>query len=97
MNRNKTEFQWDDNKNEENIRKHAVSFEQAQFAFADPLRIIYEDEKHSCEEDRFYLIGFDGVGIVTVRFTMRDKVIRIFGAGYWRKGKKLYERSLSDD
>ena len=31
-------------------------------------------------------------GIVTVRFTHRAGVIRIFGAGYWRKGKVIYER-----
>ena len=31
-------------------------------------------------------------GIATVRFTYRDKVIRIFGAGYWRKGKQIYEQ-----
>jgi hypothetical protein len=29
---------------------------------------------------------------MTVRFTYRAGVIRIFGAGYWRKGKKIYER-----
>jgi len=31
-------------------------------------------------------------GIVTVRFTYRLNKIRIFGAGYWRKGKKIYEK-----
>lgn len=29
---------------------------------------------------------------MTVRFTYRGGVIRIFGAGYWRKGKQIYER-----
>jgi hypothetical protein len=33
-----------------------------------------------------------GDGIVTDRFTYRRNVIRIFGAGYWRKGKRIYER-----
>ena len=47
---------------------------------------------HSDEEARFYCFGRLGEGIVTVRFTYRDKVIRIFGAGYWRKGKRIYER-----
>jgi hypothetical protein len=28
---------------------------------------------------------------MTVRFTYRSEVIRIFGAGYWRKGKQIYE------
>jgi hypothetical protein len=30
---------------------------------------------------------------VTVRFTLREGVIRIYGAGYWRKGKKIYEEA----
>ena len=29
---------------------------------------------------------------MTVRFTYRGDVIRIFGAGYWRRGKAIYER-----
>ena len=28
---------------------------------------------------------------MTVRFTYRGKVIRLIGAGYWRKGRKIYE------
>jgi len=31
-------------------------------------------------------------GILTVRFTYRENTIRIFGAGFWRKGKKIYEQ-----
>jgi hypothetical protein len=31
-------------------------------------------------------------GVMTVRFTYRDGRIRIFGAGYWRKGKQVYEQ-----
>jgi hypothetical protein len=31
-------------------------------------------------------------GVMTVRFTWREGRIRIFGAGYWRKGKRLYDR-----
>jgi hypothetical protein len=36
-------------------------------------------------------IGRAGDGIMTVRFTYRGNVIRIYGAGYWRKGRKIYE------
>jgi hypothetical protein len=39
----------------------------------------------------FYCFGRLGKGVLSVRFTYRDKVIRIIGAGYWRKGKKVYE------
>ncbi len=88
----KGSFEWDDSKDLENQVKHGFSFPEAQFAFADPDRIIARDLGHNDEEDRFYCFGRLGEGIVTVRFTYRDEVIRIFGAGYWRKGKRIYER-----
>jgi hypothetical protein len=37
-------------------------------------------------------MGKVGDDVVTVRFTWRRNVIRIIGAGYWRKGKRLYEK-----
>jgi uncharacterized DUF497 family protein len=64
----------------------------AQRAFLDPHRVIAEDVNHSSEEDRFYCVGKVDEGIITVRFTYRDDVIRIIGAGYWRKGKRIYEK-----
>ena len=85
-------FEWDEVKNQENIEKHHISFEKAQEAFYDKNRIIIKDNKHSKKEDRFFCIGNDGKGIVTVRFTMRYENIRIFGAGYWREGRDRYEQ-----
>ena len=87
----KTRFKWDEDKDKENQAKHNVSFSLAQRAFLDPNRVIVEDINHSREEDRFYCIGRVGEGIMTVRFTYRDNVIRIYGAGYWRKGRRIYE------
>jgi len=87
----KTGFEWDKAKDEENQKKHNVSFSLAQQAFLDPDRVIVEDIEHSSEEDRYYCIGRVGDGIMTVRFTYRENIIRIYGAGYWRKGKKIYE------
>jgi uncharacterized DUF497 family protein len=87
----KTHFEWDEEKDRENQKKHSVSFSIAQHAFLDPHRIILEDEEHSTEENRYYCIGRVGEGVMTVRFTFRGNVIRIYGAGYWRKGKKVYE------
>ncbi len=85
-------FEWDDEKNLSNQLKHGVSFYDAQYAFADPLRVILQDVAHSEAEARFYCLGKVNDGIMTVRFTYRDGKIRIFGAGYWRKGKKIYEK-----
>jgi len=88
-------FDWDEKKNHENQQKHNISFEVAQHAFADPDRIIAEDVKHSQTEKRYYCFGEVGGGIMTVRFTWRRSVICIIGAGYWRKGKKIYEEANS--
>jgi uncharacterized DUF497 family protein len=85
-------FEWDEAKNQENIEKHHISFEEAQGSFYDKDRIIIKDKRHSKKEDRFFCIGNDGKGIVTVRFTMRNENIRIFGAGYWREGRDRYEQ-----
>ena len=88
-------FEWDSSKNEINIEKHGLSFFEAQRAFLDPNRIIAEDLDHSINEKRYYCFGKVDEEIITVRFVFRDKVIRIYGAGYWRKGKKIYEKSQS--
>ena len=88
----KGSFEWDDAKDLANQAKHGLSFSEAQYAFADPNRVIAKDLGHGDEEERFYCFGRLGEGIATVRFTYRDEVIRIFGTGYWRKGKRIYER-----
>ena len=88
----KARFDWDPKKDQINQKKHGVPFAQAQLAFSDRRRVIAEDLSHSRGEKRYYCFGSIEDGILTVRFTYRGKVIRIFGAGYWRKGKRIYER-----
>jgi uncharacterized DUF497 family protein len=85
-------FEWDAEKDRENRAKHGVTFEHAQYAFGDPARVIAQGLSHSQDEARFFCFGRVGDGILTVRFTYRDNLIRIFGAGYWRKGRKIYEQ-----
>ena len=87
-----SDFEWDYQKDKLNQDKHGVSFALAQLAFLDRKRVILEDLEHSDEEKRYYCLGDVAGGIMTVRFTYRKKKIRIIGAGYWRKGKNLYER-----
>ena len=91
----KGRFEWDPAKDHENQEKHGVAFALAQLSFADPRRVIAKDYSHSSTEDRDYCVGKVGGGILTVRFTYREEVIRIYGAGYWRKGKRIYERQNS--
>lgn len=90
-------FEWDEDKDLDNQRKHGVSFYEAQHAFTDRQRVIAEDVAHSEEEQRYFCFGLnrEQTGILTVRFTYRSGRIRIIGAGYWRKGKKIYEQANS--
>ena len=92
-----SEFEWDEAKNLENIKKHNVSFVEAQYAFLDKKRIIAKDTSHSQTEERYFCFGLNRSksGVLTVRFTYRNDRIRIIGAGYWRKGKKVYEQANS--
>lgn len=84
-------FEWDEIKNKKNQEKHGVSFQEAKKAFLDPERIIVEDLDHSKDEQRYFCLGKVDKEVLTVRFTYRNKTIRMIGAGYWRKGKKRYE------
>jgi uncharacterized protein len=88
-------FEWDPAKDLENFAKHGVWLLEAQHAFADERRVIVKDPAHSANELRYYCIGRTDRGVLTVRFTWRSGVIRIIGAGFWRKGKAIYERENS--
>jgi len=66
------------------IKKAQSFIPTSKNGFFDPQRIIIEDAIHSHKEERYFCIGEVEGGILTVRFTYREKVIRIIGAGYWR-------------
>jgi uncharacterized DUF497 family protein len=84
-------FEWDSAKDRRNQAIHQVSFAEARLAFEDPNRLIIQDLAHSQTEPRYFCLGKVARGILTVRFTYRGKRIRIFGAGFWRKGRRRYE------
>ncbi len=74
--------------------KHFKTRRQLRFgaeSVSRPNRIIAENIRHSVSERRYFCIGKVDGEILTVRFTWRTGKIRIFGAGYWRKGKQVYE------
>lgn len=85
------DFEWDVLKEAANLLKHKVDFATAGRVFDDPRRVIAQDVDHSGQERRYYCFGMVGSGVLTVRFTWRDRRIRIIGAGYWREGRALYE------
>ena len=91
MKRRVGRFVWDIEREIANIEKHGVDFTSAAKVFLDAKRKIIIDSKHSIMELRHYCIGKVDDKIITIRFTYRRGRVRIFGAGYWRKGKMYYE------
>jgi uncharacterized protein len=73
-------FEWDENKNRQNLKKHGISFEEAKEIFEG---IIFTsiDERFVYEEIREISIGaIQGIVIVTVIHTEREGIIRIISA-----------------
>lgn len=68
---NKIIFERDEIKNNINMQKHNVSFEEAQLAFLDLKRVIAKDVEHSKIEERYYCFGKVNENILTVRFIYR--------------------------
>ena len=89
-------FEWDKIKEQANIAKHGVSFTAASHVFDDPKYFVTEDTKHSTDEARWICFGMVDGKVMTVRFTYRDKKVRIIGAAYWRKGRKSYEKRVKN-
>lgn len=85
-------FEWSREREVRNWMKHGVSFNEARQAFFDRKRLMVVDTRHADQELRRFCIGKVENKVIMVRFVIREDRIRIFGAGYWRKGKKLYEQ-----
>ena len=92
------QFEWDERKNQANVKKHGISFEEAQTVFFDPLTKVAEDSDHSANEDRFIAVGhssFHRALLVVHCFRERDSLIRIISARKLTKTeKKQYEEGL---
>ncbi len=86
------QFEWDLAKEAINVQKHDVNFYLASQVFDDHKRVIFMDEKHGHYERRMFCVGLVNKRVLTVRFVLRAERIRIIGAGYWRKGVRLYEK-----
>lgn len=75
-------FEWDEEKEEENIRKHGISFDKAALVFEDEFRIEKYDVDHSNYEDRYDIIGMvDEIIFVVVTYRdEEDDLVRIISA-----------------
>lgn len=86
-------FVWDRTKATANVKKHGVSFEEAQTVFYDELAIQFFDVEHSSEEDRFLLLGMSSeANLLLVCHCERagGDVIRVISARKATKGESRY-------
>ena len=72
-------FEWDEEKNRINQRKHGISFETAAYVFEDENYIEMYDFEHSIDEDRYIAIGWLG-DVLFVVFAERKENIRLISA-----------------
>ena len=76
-------FEWDDQQNAQNKRKHGVSFEDAQNVFFDEKAIEFDDPDHSIQEEKFILVGLSQslkVLVVCHCYRSKESKIRIISA-----------------
>lgn len=95
---NTIQFEWDNNKNAINKKKHKISFEEASTVFYDDRAILFDDPEHSSEEDRFLIIGTtmsSKICIVSHCYRGNDEIIRIISARKATKTEQsVYEKNL---
>ncbi len=87
------EFEWDKNKEEKNLKKHGVSFNEAATVFGDPLALTFDDPDHSVNEERLLTFGISRFNrYLIVSHTERMGKMRIISAREMLKSeRKIYE------
>lgn len=90
------QFEWDENKNAINRKKHHVSFEEAETVFYDSNAVMIPDPEHSEDEERFILLGFSAMArllLVCHCYRGKDEIIRIISA---RKANPFETRQYNE-
>ncbi len=92
------DFEWDEAKSSACFLELGFDFALAASAFADPDRIIRQDNRYSYEEDRYQLVGRIGKRLFVLTYTLRGGVIRIISArkANTREVKRYENRSYED-
>ena len=88
------DFEWDEDKNQKNIQKHGIDFNDAKEVFEDKKRITTKDDRKDYGEIRWLTIGAIFGAIIAVIFTFRNTAIRIISArrANWKERKEYNEK-----
>ena len=90
---NNLRFEWDQNKNYENIKKHKVPFEEAKTVFFDESARLVSDPEHSINEERYIILGISSklkILVVVHTYKQNDELIRIISARKATKSESKY-------
>ncbi len=89
-----TGFEWDEGNIDKNRIKHRVSNVECEQIFFNRPLMVHDDEKHSADEKRFYVLGHTDPGrLLFVVFTIRNRKIRIISArDMSRKEREIYRK-----
>ena len=86
-------FEWDQNKNLANVKKHKISFEEAKTVFFDESARVIPDPEHSDNEEGFIILGISNklkLLIVVHTYRENDEIIRIISARKASKSESKY-------
>ena len=84
-------YEWDETKNEINIHRHGIDFEDARLIFDNPI-LLKPDLRRDYGEDRLVGLGFLVDVIVVIVFTKRNDVIRVISIRRANKNeRKIYQ------
>lgn len=88
-------FDWDTGNVDKNWLKHGVSNQEAEEIFINQPLLIYEDLKHSRQEQRYYVLGRSHQNrLLFISFTLRNRKLRIISARDMNKKEEvIYEKT----
>jgi uncharacterized protein len=89
------EFEWDESKATTHLKKHGISFNEAETVFDNALAVIFDDEVHSEGERREIIVGHSQNNrLLLISFTERPNAIRIISARLaTRREREDYEQN----
>ena len=88
-------FEWNQEKNASNQKKHGISFDEAKTVFSDDFARLIADPEHSDDEERFILLGesIESNLLIVCHCIREEESIRIISARKAdKKERRTYER-----
>ena len=93
----KLNFEWDEEKAKANLKKHAVSFDEATTVFMDYFSITKSDPEHSVDEQRYIDLGISDEGnVLVVAYTERGTNIRIISCRKANNSERRFYKKGND-